>query len=99
MTAGKVYEACGYERSPFSTRARCRIRALGADLVLLNRHEARALLPGTRPTGRNLALDAVELAALACETGAVVARRIVLPTPIPDVLATQIIEDLRGAAA
>ncbi|MFJ5819320.1 NAD(P)H-hydrate dehydratase [Streptomyces sp. NPDC093108] len=55
--------------------ARRRIRALGADLVLLNRHEARALLPGGRPPGRDLALDTSTLAALARETGAVVVAK------------------------
>ncbi|MEU5240947.1 ADP/ATP-dependent (S)-NAD(P)H-hydrate dehydratase [Streptomyces lydicus] len=56
--------------------ARRRIRALGADLVLLNRHEARALLPaGSRPSGREALLGAAELAALARQLEAVVVAK------------------------
>lgn len=56
--------------------ARRRIRALGADLVLLNRHEARVLLPvASRPPGRGDAAGAPELAGLAHETGAVVVAK------------------------
>lgn len=55
--------------------ARRHIRALGADLVLLNRHEARALLPEARPPGREDVLDAAELAALARELEAVVVAK------------------------
>ncbi|MYR56992.1 bifunctional ADP-dependent NAD(P)H-hydrate dehydratase/NAD(P)H-hydrate epimerase, partial [Streptomyces sp. SID625] len=54
---------------------RRRLRALHADLVLLNRHEARALHPGARPPGRGAALDAAELAALAREIEAVVVAK------------------------
>ncbi|MET8816070.1 NAD(P)H-hydrate dehydratase [Streptomyces sp. NPDC004549] len=55
--------------------ARRRVRALGADMVLLNRHEARVLLPRARPSGREDALDAAELAELARELGAVVVAK------------------------
>lgn len=55
--------------------ARRHIRALGTDLVLLNRHEARALLPGAAPPGREAAPDAASLGALAREIEAVVVAK------------------------
>ncbi|APU15209.1 ADP-dependent NAD(P)H-hydrate dehydratase [Actinoalloteichus fjordicus] len=55
--------------------ARRRIQALGADVVLLNLHEARALLPTTRQPGRGETIDPLALAALAREVGAVVVAK------------------------
>ncbi|MDP9607927.1 NAD(P)H-hydrate dehydratase [Streptomyces demainii] len=53
--------------------SRRRIRALYADLVLLNRHEVRALLPAAScPPGRRDTAGTPELAALAQEIEAVV---------------------------
>ncbi|MGW7292843.1 ADP-dependent NAD(P)H-hydrate dehydratase [Streptomyces xiamenensis] len=55
--------------------ARRRIRALGADLVLLNRHEANALLPGEAPAGRQEAIEVPALSTLAQKISAVVVTK------------------------
>ncbi|WP_274036513.1 NAD(P)H-hydrate dehydratase [Streptomyces sp. MMBL 11-1] len=53
-----------------------RIRALGPDLVLLNRHEAQALLPASAPApGRGQGLGPAALTALTRQTGAVVVAK------------------------
>lgn len=57
-------------------RARCLLRALGPDAVLLNRAEAASLLPGPgQMPGRGTQADATALAALARETGAVIVAK------------------------
>ncbi|MFB9483921.1 NAD(P)H-hydrate dehydratase [Streptomyces filamentosus] len=59
-------------------RARERLRHLGADLVLLNRAEAHALLAGSGPVGRagrGGAVDPAALAQSARETGAVMVAK------------------------
>jgi NAD(P)H-hydrate epimerase len=48
---------------------------VGADLVLLNRQEARAMRPGAAPSGRQAAPDDAQLADMAREAGAVVVAK------------------------
>ncbi|MET9260537.1 NAD(P)H-hydrate dehydratase [Amycolatopsis sp. NPDC004079] len=56
--------------------ARRLLRRLGPDVVLLNRHEARALMPATeRPHGRDASIGAAALEELAREVGAAVVAK------------------------